>query len=165
MDSSKKIEVLKALQADARLSYEELGKQTGISAAQAQSIVEEAEKNHEILAYKAIINWEKVAGEEETLALIEVKTMPQSEVGFDAIAANVYRFPEARDVYLVSGAYDLAVIVKGKNMRQIADFVSQKLAPVEGVQATATYFFMKKYKEDGHIVDNYDEVRRQMMML
>ncbi|MCL2474615.1 MAG: Lrp/AsnC family transcriptional regulator [Chloroflexi bacterium] len=163
--NNKKTEVLKALQIDARLSYEELGKQTGISAQEAQDIVKKAENDKEILAYKTVINWEKMDGAEEVLALIEVKTTPQTEVGFDAIAANVCRFPEARDVYLVSGDYDLCVIVKGKSMRQIADFVSQKLAPTEGVQATATYFLMKKYKEDGHIVDNYDDVRRQMMML
>ena len=163
--NSKKIEVLKALQADARLSYGELGKQTGLSAKEAEAIVKKAEADQEILAYKTVVNWEKVDGAEEVLALIEVKTVPQAEVGFDAIAANVYRFPEARDVYLVSGAYDLCVIVKGKSMRQIADFVSQKLAPTEGIQATATYFLMKKYKEDGHIVDNYNDVRRQMMML
>jgi len=163
--NSKKIEVLKALQADARISYEELSKQTGISAQEAETIVKKAEADNEILAYKTVVNWEKVDGDEEVLALIEVKTVPQAEVGFDAIASHVCRFPEARDVYLVSGDYDLCVIVKSTSMRQIADFVSQKLAPTDGVQATATYFLMKKYKEDGHIVDNYDDVRRQMMML
>jgi len=164
MDNKKK-EVLKALEKNARLSTKEVARQTGISEDEATRIIAEAEEKKQILAYKAIINWEKVDGEEEVLALIEVKTIPQSEVGFDAIAASIYRFREAKSVYLVSGDYDLCVIVTGKNMRQIADFVSQKLAPTEGVQATATYFLMKKYKEDGQIVDNFDELRRQMMIL
>ena len=162
---SKKKEVLKALEKDARLSPKEVARQTGISEEQAAIIIKEAEDKKEILAYKTVINWEKVDSEEEVLALIEVKTIPQSEVGFDAIAASVYRFSEAKSVYLVSGDYDLCVIVSGKSMRQIADFVSQKLAPTEGIQATATYFLMKKYKEDGYIIDNFDDVRRQMMML
>ena len=162
---NKKREVLKALEKDARLSAKEVARQTGLNEKEAAAIIKEAEENKEILAYKAIVNWEKVDGEEEVLALIEVKTIPQSEVGFDSIAASIYRFTETKSVYLVSGDYDLCVIVTGKSMRQIANFVSQKLAPTEGVQATATYFFMKKYKEDGQILDNYDDIRRQMMIL
>jgi DNA-binding Lrp family transcriptional regulator len=84
--------------------------------------------------------------------MVEVKVVPQRNVGFDAIAERIYRFPQARSVYLVSGTYDLAVLVVGKTMQEIAAFVTEKLAPLETVQGTATYFLLKKYKEDGEIL-------------
>ncbi|GAH75095.1 unnamed protein product, partial [marine sediment metagenome] len=114
--------------------------------------------------YKTIINWEKL-GEEQVGALIEVRIAPQRDVGFDAIAERIYRFPQARSVYLLSGTYDLLVLVAGKTMHEVSDFVSQKLAPIEGVQGTVTHFMLKRYKEDGEILEGKEEVKRQPVIL
>ena len=103
--------------------------------------------------------------DEQVWALIEVRIIPQRDVGFDAIAERIYRFPQARSVYLASGAYDLVVLVMGKTMHEVADFVAQKLAPIEGVQGTVTHFVLKRYKEDGEILEGKEEVKRQPVTL
>ncbi|MBM2825282.1 MAG: transcriptional regulator AsnC family, partial [Dehalococcoidales bacterium] len=87
------------------------------------------------------------------------------EVGFDSVAERIYRFPQARTVYLLSGSYDLLVLVTGKTLHEVADFVSQKLAPIEGVQGTVTHFMLKRYKEDGEILAGREEVKRQPVIL
>ena len=115
--------------------------------------------NRVILKYKTIIDWGKL--EEETVrALVEVKVAPQRDVGFDAIAERIYRFPQVRSVYLASGTYDLAIIVTGKTMHDIAVFVSEKLAPLDTVQGTVTHFILKKYKEDGEIFEGGEGIKR-----
>ncbi len=110
-----------------------------------------------------MVNWDKL-GEEQVWALAEVKVTPQRDVGFDAIAERIYRFPEARTVYLMSGTYDLAVLVVGKTMHEVAGFVSEKLAPLEGVQGTVTHFLLKRYKEDGEIMDGEEGPKRVPIM-
>ena len=124
----------------------------------------QAEEDRIIVRYKTVINWDK-AKDEHVWALIEVRITPQRDFGFSAIAERIYQFPETRSVYLVSGAYDLAVMITGKSMHQIADFVAQKLSPIEGVRGTATYFILKRYKEDGEILDNSEESKRQPVIL
>ena len=157
-------EVLKILENDARTTPEQIAKMTGLSLDEIKKTVKKAEDDRTILKYKTVVNWDKVA-DEQVRALIEVKIVPQRDVGFDAIAERIFRFPEARSVYLVSGAYDLVALVAGKSMHQIADFVSQKLAPIEGVQGTATYFLLKRYKEDGEVLEGGDGTKRQPVIL
>jgi len=157
-------DILKILEDDARTTPEQIAKMTGFSLGEIKKAIEKAEDDRTILKYKTVVNWDKVA-DEQVRALIEVKITPQRDVGFDAIAERIFRFPEARSVYLVSGAYDLAVLVAGKSMHQIADFVSQKLAPIEGVQGTATYFLLKRYKEDGEVLEGGDGTKRQPVVL
>jgi len=157
-------EVLKILEDDARTTTKQIATMTGIPAAEVAKIIKQAERDRTILKYKTVINWDK-AGEEQVWAFIEVKITPQRDVGFDAIAERIYRFPEARTVYLVSGTYDLAVLVAGKTMHQVADFVAQKLAPLEGVQGTVTHFVLKRYKEDGEILEAGKETKRQAVIL
>jgi len=99
--------------------------------------------------------------DEHVYALIEVKVSPQRDVGFEAVAERIYRFPQARSVYLLSGTFDLLVMVEGKTMQEAANFVSQKLAPIEGVQSTVTHFMLKKYKEDGEILGSKEELKRE----
>jgi DNA-binding Lrp family transcriptional regulator len=99
--------------------------------------------------------------DEHVFALIEVKVTPQRDVGFDSIAERIYRFPQAHTVYLVSGTFDLLVIVIGKTIQEVANFVSQKLAPIEGVQGTVTHFMLKKYKEDGEILGPKEQLKRE----
>ena len=152
-------QILEALEKDARLSPEQISTMTGMSVADVKKAIKKAEQDRAILRYKTIIDWTKL-GEEEVLALVEVKVVPQRNVGFDAIAERVYRFPQARSVYLASGTYDLAVLVAGKTMQEVAVFVSEKLATLEEVQGTVTHFILKKYKEDGEVFDSGGEAKR-----
>jgi len=152
-------QIFEALEKDARLTPEQISTMTGVPAAEVEKTIKKAEKDRAILKYKAIINWAKL-GEEEVWALVEVKVVPQRGVGFDAIAERIYRFPQARSVYLASGAYDLAILVAGKTMQEIAVFVSEKLAPLETVQGTVTHFILKKYKEDGEILQGGEGIKR-----
>jgi len=157
-------EILKILENDARTTTKQISTMTGTPTAEVARLIKKAEQDRTILKYKTMINWEKL-GEELVWALIEVKVTPQRDVGFDVIAERIYRFPRARTVYLVSGTYDLLVIVVGKTMHEVADFVSQKLAPIEGVQGTVTHFMLKRYKEDGEILEGKEGVRRQPVTL
>lgn len=152
-------EIMEILESDARATPEGISTMTGIPLAEVKKAIGEAEKNHVIVKYKTMINWQK-AGDERIWAVIEVRIQPQRNVGFDAIAERIYRFPEVRSAYLVSGTYDLAVFVVGKTMQEVASFVSQRLAPLEGVQGTTTHFLLKRYKEDGEILDVKEEDKR-----
>ena len=157
-------EILKILEKDARTSTKQIAAMTGTSSAEVTRLIRQAEEERAILKYKTMVNWEKV-GEEQVWALIEVRITPERDVGFDAIAGRIYRFPQARTVYLVSGTYDLLVLVAGRTMREVADFVSQQLAPIEGVQGTVSHFVLRRYKEDGEILDEKEDVRRQPVVL
>jgi DNA-binding Lrp family transcriptional regulator len=127
-------------------------------------LIEQAEKDRIILKYKTVVNWDKV-GEEQVWALIEVRVAPQKDVGFDAIAERIQRFPQAHSVYLISGTYDLLVLALGKTNHEIADFVSQQLSHIDGVQETVTQFVLKRYKEDGEVLEGGEAVKRQSVIL
>jgi DNA-binding Lrp family transcriptional regulator len=157
-------EILRILEKDARTTAEQIATMTGKPVPEVKQAIKEAEGNRTILKYKAIINWEKL-GEEQVMALVEVRVQPQREVGFDAIAERIYRFPQARTVYLVSGTYDLAVLVTGRTMQEVASFVSQRLASLESVQGTVTHFLLKRYKEDGEILEGEAELHRLPLTL
>ena len=157
-------EILRILENDARISTKQIAAMTGTSTTEITKLIKQAQKDRVILKYKAVVNWDKVE-DERVWALIDVKVIPQKDVGFDAIAERVYRFPQARSVYLASGEYDLAVLVVGKTEHEVADFVSQKLATIEGVQGTATHFILRRYKEDGEILEEKAEIKRQRVVL
>jgi DNA-binding Lrp family transcriptional regulator len=152
-------QVFKALESDARLTPEKISDMTGIPVKDVEKTIKKAEKERIILKYKTIIDWQKL-DEEKVMALVEIKVVPQRDVGFDAIAEHIYRFPQVRSVYLASGTYDLAVLVVGETMQDIALFVSEKLAPLDTVQGTVTHFILKKYKEDGEIFGESGGVKR-----
>jgi DNA-binding Lrp family transcriptional regulator len=143
--------LLRALEQDARLSHAMLATISGFSEEKVGVLLDELHEAGVIRRYKTIVNWEKIAVERVT-AYIDVGVSPQRNVGFDDVAARIYRFPEVRGVYLVSGSSDLRVIVDGDSIRQIAAFVSEKLAPIEHVTSTNTHFLLKSYKEDGEIL-------------
>ena len=151
--------ILQILENDARTTPEQIATMTGMTEAEVRTIIEEAERDRAIVKYKTMIDWNKV-GEEQALALIEVRLSPQMEVGFDAIAERIYHFPQVCSAYLVSGTYDLAVLVAGKTVHEVAAFVIEKLAPLEGVQGTVTHFLLKRYKEDGEILVSGEEDKR-----
>ena len=157
-------EILKILEKDARTTQEQMSTMTGKTVSEIEAIIKKAEDNRTIVKYKAIVNWERT-GREEVWALVELKVQPQRDVGFDAVAKRIYQFPEARSVYLISGDYDISVLVTGKTMHQVASFVSQKLATLDWVQGTATHFLLKRYKEDGEILDGEDKPKRQPLTL
>jgi len=152
-------EILKALESDARLTSDKLADMTGIPVADVRKTIRKAEQDRTIIKYKTVIDWQKL-GEDKVMALVEIKVLPQRDVGFDAIAERIYRFPQARSVYLASGTYDLAVLVIGDTMQDIALFVSEKLAPLETVQGTVTHFILKKYKEEGEIFGDISDIKR-----
>ena len=157
MENEKKI--FEALEKDAKLTADQVAEMTGVPVHEVQKIIKKAEKDGTIIKYKTVINWAKL-GEEQVWALVEVKVVPQRDTGFGSIAERIYRFPQAKSVFLASGTYDLAILVAGKTMQEIAIFVSEKLAPMDTVQGTITHFILKKYKEDGVIFEDDGEPRR-----
>ncbi|MBQ4137299.1 MAG: Lrp/AsnC family transcriptional regulator [Clostridia bacterium] len=110
------------------------------------------EKDGVILGYKTLIDWDKT-DREYVSALIELKIIPERVGGFDKIAEKIYNYPEVQSVYLMSGGFDLALIIEGRTLKEVASFVAQKLAPIENVTATATHFVLKKYKDKGVVYD------------
>ena len=156
-------EILRILEKDARRTPQQIATMTGIPVEQVEEAIKKAENDRTILKYKTVVNWDKL-GEEQVRALVEVRVVPQRDVGFDSIAERIYRFPEARSVYLVSGTYDLAVLVEGATMQEVASFVSQKLAPLESVQGTVTHFLLKRYKEDGEVIGVEERPKRVPLM-
>jgi DNA-binding Lrp family transcriptional regulator len=157
-------DILEILQNDAHVTHKQIATMTGLSSAEVSKQVKQAEKDRIILKYKTVINWDRVT-DEQVWALIEVKLTPQKDVGFDAVAEDIYRFPQTHSVYLISGTYDLFVLVIAKSNHEVADFVSQKLAHIGGVQGTVTQFVLRKYKEDGEIIEGREDIRRQQVML
>jgi len=152
-------QIFEILQGNARATPEQISTMLGIPISEVEKTIKKAEENKTILKYKTIINWSKL-GKEEVWALIEVRVTPQHDVGFGAIAERIYRFPQVQYAYLVSGTYDLAILVKGKNMQEISSFVTEKLAPLEKVQSTVTHFLLKRYKDDGEIIEPTKELKR-----
>jgi DNA-binding Lrp family transcriptional regulator len=143
--------LLTALAADARRDARRLAALTGLPEAEIADTIGRLERQRVIRGYKTIVDWERF-GDERVVAFIDVSVSPQRDVGFDQVAARIYRLPEVRSVHLVSGGHDLRIIVEAPSMREIAQFVSEKLAPIEHVTATNTHFLLKAYKEDGDIL-------------
>jgi DNA-binding Lrp family transcriptional regulator len=144
-------EILDILERDARHTAKEIAAMTGASEAEVAEAIAELERDKIIVKYSAIINREKVSSDEAE-ALIEVKVVPKRGLGYDDLAKRIYGFSEVTAVYLMSGAYDLSVIVRASGMKQISKFVFEKLAVLEGVSSTVTHFIMRKYKEQGVIL-------------
>jgi DNA-binding Lrp family transcriptional regulator len=153
------LRILRLLEQDASVSVEQIATMLGATPQDVARRVEDLERSRVIVRRKAIVNWER-SGFETVAALIEVKVSPQRDVGFDNIAARIARFAETRNVYLVSGTYDLAVEVVGRTMKDVASFVSEKLAPLDGVQATTTHFLLRRYKIDGELLEETNPMPR-----
>ena len=140
--------LLELLEGDARLSAKQLALMLGEDEAEIAARIKNCEEEGVILGYETIIDWDKTDREYVT-AVIELRVAPERDRGFDRVAKRVSAFDEVKSVYLASGGFDLCLIVEGKTMRDVAFFVSAKLAPIEGVTSTATHFIMKKYKDQG----------------
>lgn len=142
--------LLELLEQDCTMSIEQLAAAAGMSVEAAKAAIQKYEKERIVLGYKAIIDWDRVRREAVT-ALIEVNVTPQSIDGFDRIAERIYQYDEVESMYLMSGSFDLTVIISGRTLREVAQFVGERLAPIQGVTGTATHFILKKYKEK-HLV-------------
>ncbi len=143
-------EILEILEKNSRYSDEQIAVMTGKTVEEVRTAIRDYEEKSIIAGYTTLINWENT-GSETVTALIEVKITPQRGVGFDKVAERIYNFSEVKACYLMSGGFDLTVIVEGKTMKQVALFVSEKLAVQEYVLSTATHFVLKKYKDHGKI--------------
>ena len=155
-------EILKLLEANANTSPETIAEKTGLAVDEIVSEIENMKSEGIICGSSAIINWDK-ADKTTVTALIEVKVTPQRNMGFEKIAERIYQYSEVNSVYLMSGAYDFTVIVEGKTMRQIAQFVSEKLSTMNSVLSTATHFILKKYKDHGTVMCERPEDERMMI--
>lgn len=145
-------DILEILSKDARRTPQEIAKLTGKSPEAVKKAIKEYEDNGVIMRYKTVINRESVEDSKHYVrALIEVGIMPQKDLGFDSIAERIFNFPEVKSCYLVSGGYDLLVIVEGDSIQTVAEFVASKLSPMPNVRQTATHFLLKTYKEDGQV--------------
>ena len=151
--------IVQILKADSRYTHAEIAKMLGESEAAVHNAVKNLEESGVIVKYTAIINTEKT-GEDFIDALIEVKVTPQARSGFDSIAEEIYKFPEVKAVYLVSGTYDLAITLESKTARDVSMFVSERLSTIESVIGTTTHFIMKQYKESGVIMNGEDSTKR-----
>ncbi|MBS5149888.1 MAG: Lrp/AsnC family transcriptional regulator [Butyricicoccus pullicaecorum] len=158
-----KEKILTILEQDARLTPQQIADMVQIDLAELESMLRDMEKDSTILGYKTLIDWDKTDREQVT-ALIEVKITPQKGMGFDEIARQIYSHHQVESVYLMSGGFDLTVIISGRTMRDVARFVSEQLAPMENVLSTGTHFILKKYKEQGVTFNPDDSDSREVMM-
>lgn len=141
-----------------------ISRMLGLSEEEVSAKIKSLEADHIITGYKTIVNWDKT-DREVVRALIDLRVTPQRGEGFDRVAERIYKYPQVRALYLMSGAYDLSVVIEGKTMKEVALFVAQKLAPMESVVSTATHFVLKKYKEEGIIFEDDEKDTRQVITL
>ncbi len=146
------IELLQLLQQDCRLPLEKIAVMLGQKPEAVGAMIDDLEKRGIILRYSPVINWDKT-DKDRVEAMIEVRVTPQRDEGFDAIAKRIYRFDEVKTVYLMSGAYDLLLLVEAHSLKELGYFVSTKLSVLESVTGTATHFVLKRYKSDGVIFE------------
>ena len=154
-------EILDLLRQNARLSIEDIAAMTKKNAAEVDAIIKQLEDDGVILKYAAIVNPEKDSeAKGKVRAEIEIQVIPEREHGFDALADRIYRFPQVKSLYLMSGGYDLKVIIEGDTLQEVALFVSRKLSTLEGVRSTKTHFILKTYKENGIVYIERDRDNR-----
>ncbi len=157
-------EILEILEKNGRATPAEIAAMTGKSEADVAAAVTAYEKNHVITAYSALVNWEKTESE-RVIALIEVKVTPQMDRGFDKVAERIYSFPEVKACYLMSGGFDLTVVIEGRTLKEVALFVAEKLAPIPDVTSTATHFILRKYKDKGVVFGGNGDDDREHVLL
>ncbi len=157
-----KLSILELLKEDARRSVKLIATMLGTEEDAVRIAIAEMEHDKVIVKYSPVINWSKV-DEDKVTASIEVQITPERGRGFDAIAERIYLYPEVKTVYLMSGGYDLLVEIEGKTLKEVASFVSNKLATIESVLSTKTHFILKKYKQDGIIFEDHEDDHRMLI--
>ena len=156
--------ILELLERDASLTPQQIAVMLNRDAAEVEAKIREDEKENVIVGYKTIVNWEKTDFEPVS-AIIELRVTPQRGEGFDEVAKRIYQYEEVASVYLMSGGFDIAVMLEGKTMKEVALFVAEKLAPMEQVISTATHFVLRKYKVDGNIISDKPRDTREVITL
>ncbi|MBO6011560.1 MAG: Lrp/AsnC family transcriptional regulator [Oscillospiraceae bacterium] len=157
-----KKEILKILERDSRLTDAQIAAMLGLTEEEVAATIKECEQEGIILGRLTLVDWDK-AGEEFVTALIEVKVTPQRGDGFDRIAERIYQYEEVESLYLMSGAYDLTVIISGRTLKEVSTFVSSRLSTIDGVTGTATHFILKKYKDKNIAFETQPEQQERMM--
>ena len=155
-------ELLAIIEKNSRIDLKELAVILGVEEVDVVNELAALEAEGIICGYHTLINWEKTSNEKVS-ALIEVRVTPQRGQGFDNVAERIYKYPEVRSVYLMSGGYDLMVILEGKTLREVSTFVSDKLSTLDTVLSTATHFILKKYKDHGTAFATKKEDEREMI--
>lgn len=155
-------ELLSIIEKNSRIDLKELAAMLGVEEIEVANEMAAMEKEGIICGYHTLINWDNTSDEKVT-ALIEVSVTPQTGQGFDTIAEKIYRYSEVRSVYLISGKYDLMVILEGKSLREVSNFVSEKLSGLDAVLSTATHFILKKYKDHGTIYKTKTDDERELI--
>ena len=146
------------------VSRAKIAQMLGMEEKEVADKIEKMEKENVIVGYKTIVNWDKT-DKDVVVALIDLRITPQRGEGFDKVAERIYKYPQVKSLYLLSGAYDLAVTIEGKSMKEVALFVAQKLAPMDSIISTATHFVLKKYKEEGIVFEDDEKDTRQVITL
>ena len=154
--------ILAVIEKNSRIDIKELAIVLGVEEAAVLNELEQMEAEHIICGYHTLINWDKV-GVEKVTALIEVRVTPQRGMGFDKVAERIYNYPEVNSVYLISGSFDLMVTLEGRTLREVSQFVSDKLSTLEYVLSTKTNFILKKYKDHGTIMAEPAKDERMLM--
>ncbi|MCI8788099.1 MAG: Lrp/AsnC family transcriptional regulator [Lachnospiraceae bacterium] len=155
-------ELLAIIEKNSRMGLKELAILLGVEEVQVANELAAMEAEGIICGYHTLIDWEKTSKDKVT-ALIEVRVTPQRGQGFDSIAERIYQYPEVQSVYLISGSYDLMVILEGKTLREVSAFVSDKLSTLDSVLSAATHFILKKYKDHGTVLSKKKEDEREMI--
>ncbi len=163
LSDKSKAQILEILEKDSRTSAADIGIMLGIGEEEAAAQIRAMEEEGVICGYHTLVNWEKIS-EEKVVALIEVRVTPQRDMGFDKLAERIYQYEEVQAVYLMSGAYDFTVIIEGRSMKSVAQFVSSKLATIDGVLSTATHFILKTYKDEGMVMLEKEKDERIQVM-
>lgn len=152
--------LLRLLEADCTPTHEQLASMAGMTVDEVRKEIKQYEDDKVILGYKAIVDWDRTQRESVT-ALIEVKVTPQRGDGFDRVAERIYQYDEVESVYLMSGAYDLTVIISGRTLKEVAQFVGERLSTLEDVTGTATHFILRKYKEKHLIFERQEQQEKE----
>ena len=153
--------LLQLLEQDCTLTSEQLASMTGMTVDEVKAAVKQYEEDKVILGYKAIGDWDRTDQRDAVTALIEVKGTPQRGEGFDRVAERIYQYDEGESVYLMSGAFDLTVIISGRTLKEVAQFVGERLSTLEDVTGTATHFILHKYKEKHLIFEKREQQAKE----
>ncbi len=154
--------ILRAIEKNSKVTPDELAIMLGASKEEVEETIKGMEEEGIICGYPTLIDWDRITPDKLT-ALIEVKVTPQRGEGFDKIAERIYKFEEVESVYLMSGGFDLTVIIRGRSMTEVARFVSEKLAPMEAILSTATHFVLRRYKENGIVMKQESKEERMII--
>ena len=156
--------ILSYIETHSRVDLHDLAIMLGSDETTVMNELEAMENEHIICGYHILINWEK-AGIEKVTALIEVRVTPQRGMGFDKVAERIYNYPEVNSVYLISGGFDFMVTLEGRTLREVSEFVSDKLSPLDSILSTKTNFILKKYKDHGTVMAEQRKDERELVSL